>query len=69
MDKTLNRVNVRITADLHDWYKERAASMGLNVNALMVMALNAYHEQQTVLPQLPRMIALMEQGEAAKRKP
>lgn len=69
MAKELSRKNVRIEKDLSDWYEDKAATMGLSVNALMVVALNAYRDQQLVIPQIPLMMAMLQQGEAAKRNP
>ena len=45
----LSRVNIFLNADVKQWYKEQAASMGVSMSALMAMSLYQYKEQKEML--------------------
>ena len=45
----LSRVNIFLNADVKQWYKEKAATMGVSMSALMAMSLYQYKEQKEML--------------------
>jgi len=45
----LSRVNIFLNADVKQWYKEQAATMGVSMSALMAMSLYQYKEQKEML--------------------
>ena len=56
----LKRLNVRIRPEMYDWIKQNAEARGLTMNAMMIFALETYYQQQTLMPQLPRVLEELE---------
>lgn len=60
MDNDIMRFNARIPYDLHQQMKQKANSRGLTMNAVLILALETYFTQQSVLPYLPELLQAME---------
>lgn len=65
----LKRLNIRITPEMHEWLAKSADSRGISMNAMVIMALETYIQQQTMMPLLPEMLKQIEKmDEWAKEK-
>lgn len=56
----LIRVNIRITPEVHQWFKEKSDRTGVSMSSLMYLALEQHVQQQSVVPMLPDMLKQME---------
>lgn len=63
MENQIIRFNARIPYDLHQQMKQKANSRGLTMNAVLILALETYFTQQSVLPYLPELIQAMDKIE------
>lgn len=63
----LKRINVNITEDMHKWLKSESERRGLTMNALVIFALETYHNQQRVLPHLDELMAEHERMQQLKK--
>ena len=61
----LKRLNARVRVELHEWLQKSAEDRGLTMNAMIILALETYLQQQQVLPILPQ---LMKQFEIENRE-
>jgi hypothetical protein len=55
----LVRTSLRLTKDMHDWYKTEANNIGIPLNAMIVFALMQYQREQTILPNIPDIVQAM----------
>jgi hypothetical protein len=55
----LVRTSLRLTKDMHDWYKDEASKIGIPLNAMIVFALLQYQREQTILPNIPDIVQAM----------
>lgn len=52
----MKRVNIRVSPEVHEWFRLRSEKTGVAMSALMFLALEQYIQQQTVMPHIPDMI-------------
>lgn len=62
---TIQRMSIKVSKDMHEWLKAEADKRGLNMNAIIIFALEQYKREETVLPQIP---AMMEELERQRRE-
>jgi hypothetical protein len=56
----LKRLNARVRVELHEWLQKSAEDRGLTMNAMIILALETYLQQQQVLPILPQLMKQFE---------
>ena len=59
----LKRLSARVRPELYEWLQQSAKDRGLTINAMIILALETYLQQQQVLPILPQLIEQMKQSE------
>lgn len=59
----LKRLSARVRPELHEWLQQSAEDRGLTMNAMIILALETYLQQQQVLPILPQLMEQMKQLE------
>lgn len=52
----MKRLNVRVRPEMHEWLARNAEMRGLSINAMVIMAIETYVQQQEVIPLLPGMM-------------
>lgn len=52
----LKRLNIRIRPEMHEWLAINAEMRGVSMNAMVIMALETYVQQQQVMPLLPELL-------------
>lgn len=52
----MKRVNIRVSPEVHEWFRVRSEKTGVPMSSLMFLALEQYIQQQNVLPHIPGMI-------------
>lgn len=52
----MKRVNIRVSPEVHEWFRLRSEKTGVAMSALMFLALENYIQQQTMIPHIPDMI-------------
>ncbi|SHT65825.1 Uncharacterised protein [Mycobacteroides abscessus subsp. abscessus] len=57
----LIRTSIRLTEDMHEWYKREAEKIGIPMNALMIFALKQYQREEAIIPNLPNLFKAMEE--------
>lgn len=55
----LKRLNVKISADMHDWLKSEAEKRGLTMQAIVIFALENYYKEQMMLPAIDKIDGLV----------
>lgn len=50
------KTSLRLTEEMHEWYKEEAEKIGIPMNALIIFAMKQYQREEMVLPNLPEML-------------
>jgi len=59
----LIRCNVRVSPEVHAWFKERSESTGVSMSALMFLACEKYmHEHQFMNSGLPKLMEIAKQA-------
>lgn len=48
--------SIRLTKEMHEFYKKEAERIGVPLNAMMIFALLQYQREQSVIPNLPSMM-------------
>ena len=59
MSKDSIRTSIRLTTEMHEWFKAEAEKIGIPMNAMVVFALKQYMREESVLPNLPEIIKAM----------
>lgn len=49
IDERIDRVNIRISGKIKDWYMNLSKQTGISMSALMAMALSEYRDQKSSL--------------------
>lgn len=49
IDERIERVNIRISGKIKDWYMDLSKQTGISMSALMAMALSEYRDQKSSL--------------------
>lgn len=55
----LKRLNVKISADMHDWLKTEAEKRGLTMQAIVIFALENYYKEQMMFPVIDKIDGLV----------
>ena len=55
----MTRVNIRITKELHELYKEQSDKTGISMSVLMFKDLEQAQQQRVVVSMLPQMMSMM----------
>jgi len=67
-DKTLVRVNTRISPQINEWLDHKSKETGVSKSALIHLALENHIQQQTMVNELPRIYQeISKLKEAAKQ--
>jgi predicted DNA binding CopG/RHH family protein len=53
----MKRVNIRVSPEVHEWFKIRSDKTGIPMSSLMYLALEQYIQQQMVLPHIADMVS------------
>jgi len=56
----LKRMGIKVPEDMHEWLQESAERRGLTMNAVIIVALENYYNQEIVLPQIKTMGEMLE---------
>lgn len=55
----LIRINVRVSPEVHSWFKERSERTGVSMSSLMFLACEKYMQEQMFMgTNLPKLLAL-----------
>ena len=60
----LKRVNIKVSPEIHAWFKLRSDKTGVPMSALMYLALEEYVQQKDLLPLVPEIMARVQQAQA-----
>lgn len=52
----LQRVSIKVSQQVHEWFKKRSEVTGVSMSSLMYLALEGHIQQQTIMPLLPEMV-------------
>lgn len=52
----LRRVNIRITEEVHEYFKDKSIKTGVSMSALMYLALEEYMNQRNIINTIPDMM-------------
>jgi hypothetical protein len=52
----MKRVNIRVSPEVHDWFRIRSEKTGVPMSSLMFLALETHIQQQQMLPYIPDMV-------------
>jgi len=52
MDYELKKFSLRLPKDMHEWLTLSANKRGISMNAMIIMALETYMQQQVMMPHL-----------------
>jgi len=55
-DNEMKRVNIRVSPEVHEWFRIRSEKTGVPSSSLMYLALEQYIQQQMLLPHIPDMV-------------
>lgn len=68
----MRRVNIKVSADVHEYFKSRAERTGVPMSSLMYLALEQAIEERELMRGLPSFVGAVQQAqleaERAKRK-
>jgi len=56
MKKELKRLNVRIGDEMYNWLKDKSEELNISINSLVILAINNYIREETVIPNIPKML-------------
>ena len=68
MMANLKRMSIKVSEELYDFIATEAEREGLSMNAVIIFALNNYKKEQTVLPSLEGVRAIMELQQLQQQK-
>jgi alpha-D-ribose 1-methylphosphonate 5-triphosphate synthase subunit PhnG len=55
---TMKRLNVKVNEETYNYVSEQATKRGLTMNAIVVLALETYAQQNTVIANLPELMRI-----------
>ena len=56
MEQQFKRVTLRMSAEVHEWYRLRSKKTGVPAASMMALALEQYVQQQNMLPLIPEIL-------------
>jgi hypothetical protein len=56
----LKRLNVRVRPEMHEWLQAAGEARGLSMNAMVIIAIETYVQQQQMIPMLPQIMEQLE---------
>lgn len=63
----LQRINIRISREVHEYFKRRSELTGVPMSSLMYLALEAHMEQQIAVKGISEFAPYLEQLKAIKQ--
>lgn len=60
--RELIRTTLRLTPEMHEWFKAEAENIGIPMSALVVFALKQYQREELILPNIPEIIKAMSEA-------
>jgi len=61
------RINVRVSPEVHQYYKDRSAKTGVSMSSLMYLALEQAIRQETMVVQLPELLKMAKEMEEQQK--
>lgn len=55
-ENEMKRVNIRVSPEVHEWFKLRSDRTGVPASSLMFLALEQHIQQQIMLPHIPEIL-------------
>lgn len=62
----LQRMSIKVSEEMHQWLQEESSRRGLTMNSIIILALENYHKETTVVGNLPK---IMEELERRNKNP
>lgn len=56
----LQRMSIKVSEEMHEWLSIEAARRGLTMNAIIILAVENYHKETTVVGNLPKIMEELE---------
>lgn len=56
----LQRMSIKVSEEMHEWLHEESDRRGLTMNSIIILALENYHKETTVVGNLPRIMEELE---------
>ena len=54
------RMNIRLSADLHDWLEKRSQETGIAKSSIIAFAVEDYRKTQDTVSNMPQLTSVME---------
>ena len=61
------RMNIRLSADLHDWLERRSQETGIAKSSIIAFAVEDYRKTQDTVTNMPDLVAIMNSDEFKKK--
>ena len=61
------RMNIRISADLHDWLERRSQETGIAKSSIIAFAVEDYRKTQDTVKNMPDLVTIMNSEEFRKK--
>ena len=55
-EEEFKRVTIRMSAEVHEWFRLRSKKTGVPAASMMALALEYYIQQQNMLPLIPEIL-------------
>lgn len=55
-ENDMKRINIRVSPEVHEWFKLRSERTGVAMSALMFLALEQHIQGQRMLPLIPEIL-------------
>jgi len=52
----MKRINIKISPEVHEWFKIRSERTGVAMSSLMFLALENHIQQQMMIPHIPEIL-------------
>jgi len=56
----LQRMSIKVSEEMHQWLQEESSRRGLTMNSIIILALENYHKETTVVNNLPKIMEELE---------
>lgn len=67
-ESKLQRVNIRVSNEVHKFFLNRSEQTGVSMSALMFLALEQYMQQQQTMKNVPEFIQALNEIESKKEQ-